>query len=89
MRKLEPNKFKKVYVPVTLKVSPEGNIRPMTITFDDHVYQIDRLRQCCRCHSTKVGGTGIRYTVVINNQTTYLFADDEGRWFVEAKTAGG
>lgn len=77
--------FRKVYVEVQLTVSPEGDIRPNTIKFEDGtVYEIDRLRHRCRAHATKVGGTGIRYTVVIRGQETYLFEDD-GKWFVEAR----
>lgn len=80
---------RKVFVEVTVKVSPEGEVRPLTITFEDGiVYEIDRLKQRCRAHATKVGGTGIRYTIVVNNRETYLF-EDEGRWFVEAKGHSG
>lgn len=76
---------RKVFVEVMLKVSPEGEIRPLTITFENgKTYEIDRLRQKCRAHATKVGGTGMRYTVIICNRETFLFEDD-GRWFVEAK----
>ena len=81
----QPQQFRKVYVEVQLTVSPEGDVRPNTIKFEDGtVYEIDRLRHRCRAHATKVGGTGIRYTVVIRGQETYLFEDD-GKWFVEAK----
>lgn len=77
--------YRKVYVGVQLTVSPEGDIRPNTITFEDGtIYEIDRLKYRCRAHATKVGGTGIRYTVVIRGQETFLFEDD-GKWFVEAK----
>lgn len=77
--------YRKVYVEVQLTVSPEGDVRPNTIKFEDGaIYEIDRLRYRCRAHATKVGGTGIRYTVVIRGQETYLFEDD-GKWFVEAK----
>ena len=77
--------FRKVYVEVQLTVSPEGDVRPNTIKFEDGtIYEIDRLRYRCRAHATKVGGTGIRYTVVIRGQETYLFEDD-GKWFVEAR----
>ena len=82
---LPQQKFRKVYVEVQLTVSPEGDIRPNTIKFEDGtVYEIDRLRHRCRAHATKVGGTGIRYTVVIRGQETYLF-EDAGKWFVEAR----
>lgn len=82
---MNQQRFRKVYVEVQLTVSPEGDIRPNTIKFEDGtVYEIDRLRHRCRAHATKVGGTGIRYTVVIRGQETYLFEDD-GKWFVEAR----
>ena len=85
----ESAKYRKVYVGVELSVSPQGDVRPRTIIFEDgNKYQIDRLRQKCRAHATKVGGTGIRYTVIICNKETYLYEDD-GRWFVEAKDIGG
>ena len=77
--------FRKVYVEVQLTVSPECDVRPNTIKFEDGtIYEIDRLRHRCRAHATKVGGTGIRYTIVIRGQETYLFEDD-GKWFVEAR----
>lgn len=85
----ESVKYRKVYVGVELSVSPQGDVRPRTIIFEDgNEYQIDRLRQKCRAHATKVGGTGIRYTVIICNKETYLYEYD-GRWFVEAKDIGG
>lgn len=85
----ESVKYRKVYVGVELSVSPQGDVRPRTIIFEDgNKYQIDRLRQKCRAHATKVGGTGIRYTVIICNKETYLYEDD-GRGFVEAKDIGG
>ena len=75
--KAESVKYRKVYVGVELSVSPQGDVRPRTIIFEDgNKYQIDRLRQKCRAHATKVGGTGIRYTVIICNKQTYLYEDD-------------
>lgn len=77
--------YRKVYVEVTVKVSREGEVRPLTITFENgKTYEIRRLKDRRRAHATKVGGTGIRYTVVIGQRETYLF-EDEGLWFVEAK----
>ena len=85
----QPQQFRKVYVEVQLTISPEGDVRPNTIKFEDGtIYEIDRLRHRCRAHATKVGGTGIRYTVVIRGQETYLFEDD-GKWFVEARGSVG
>lgn len=82
-------KWKKVYVKVIIEQDSEGNIRPMSIVWTDgHTYEVDRLKQKCRAASLKVGGTGIRYTVMICGKETYLyheFYEDEGKWFVEAK----
>lgn len=76
---------RKVYVDVILKNNKEGEIRPLSITFeDDTTYEIDRVRNVCRAASTKVGGCGIRYTVVIFGKEAFLFQEDN-RWFVEAK----
>lgn len=81
---MQEQTFRRVDVGVTLKVS-EGNVRPLTITFENgKTYTIDRLKERKRATATKVGGTGIRYTVVIQNRETYLF-EAEGKWFVEAK----
>lgn len=75
---------RKEFVKVNLTVDEEGNVRPNSIVFQkDHIFEIDRLKDVRRAAATKVGGTGIRYTVVIKGKETYLFEDD-GRWFVEA-----
>ena len=82
---MQEQTFRRVDVGVTLKVSPEGNVGPLTITFENgKTYTTDRLKERKRARATKVGGTGIRYTVVIQNRETYLF-EDEGKSFVEAK----
>lgn len=76
---------KKVYVDVILKQDKDGNTRPLSITWEDgSVFEIDRLRQVCRAASLKVGGCGMRYTVVVCGKETYIFEED-GKWFVEAK----
>ena len=47
-----------VEVDVTHKT--DGTARPRKIKFEDgEVYEIDRVRHCCRAASTKVGGTGL------------------------------
>ncbi len=77
--------YKKVYVDVVLRNDKEGAIRPLSIEFEDgEIYEIDRLRFVCKAASTKVGGCGTRYTVVICGKETYLFNEDD-KWFVEAK----
>lgn len=82
---MQEQTYRRVDVGVTLKVSPEGDIRPLDITFENgKTYPIDRLKDRRRAAASKVGGTGIRYTVIIKRQETFLF-EDEGKWFVEAK----
>ena len=77
---------RKVYVSVNIDVDENGAVRPRLIRWKDgQSYKIDRLKYKCRAASTRTGGCGIRYTVIINGQETWLFNEDE-KWFVEAKT---
>ena len=77
--------MRKVYVDVTLKQDKYGTIVPLTVTWEDgRKYEIDRVIDVRRAAATKVGGTGVRFTVRILGKETYLFDDGE-RWFVEAK----
>ena len=77
---------RKVYVEVKARHLIDGTCRPESIKFEnDEVYKIDRVKHCCRAASTKVGGTGLRYTVMICGQETYLFDEENGKWFVEGK----
>ena len=55
---------RKVYVEVNVTHRPDGTARPNSIKFEnDEIYEVDRVMQKCRAAATKVGGTGIRYTV--------------------------
>ncbi len=77
--------FEKIYVGVQLKVSPDGSVRPLSILWEDGViYTIDRLRKRVPAASLKVGGGGMRYTVVIDGRDRFLF-EENGKWFVEGK----
>lgn len=74
---MSEQKCRKVYVPVNLDVDAEGNIRPRLIRWiDGRVYEIDRLKHKCRAASTKVGGCGIRYTVMIGGHESFLYNED-------------
>ncbi len=76
----------KTYVDVIASISQQGEIRPMAVIWEDgRRFEIDKITAVSRACSTKVGGTGIRYTVLIKGRQTYLY-EDEGRWFVEAKS---
>ena len=76
----------KVYVKVNADHNSNGTCRPNSITFDNgDKFEIDRVKYICRAASTKVGGTGIRYTIMVCGKETYLFDEENGKWFVEAK----
>ncbi len=76
---------RKVYVTVNATHKPDGSCSPKSIRMADEAeYEIDRVTQVCRAASN-VGGRGIRYTVQIGRSETYLFDEQNGRWFVEAK----
>ncbi len=76
--------FHKAVVKVLVIVATDRTKTPVSLIFEDgKEYSIDRV--CSRQRAaTKVGGTGIRYTIMIGGRQTYLF-EDEDQWFVEAK----
>ena len=78
---------KKEYVSVIVKHDADGNIRPLAIGLNDNLYEIDKVKQKCRAASLKVGGTGIRYTVVINGHIIFLYDEENGKWFLDSKVA--
>ena len=78
---------RKVYVEVAAVFSPEGQILPRRIRWEDGtVYTVDRVVDIRRAAALKAGGCGLRYTVRIGGRQTYLFLDED-RWFVEANDA--
>lgn len=82
-------KYRKVYIGVNLHVEPDGSVRPTSIVWeDDKRYKIERVRFVVPRASTKVGGRGLMYHVVICGKERCLF-DEDGRWFVEAEVVGG
>ena len=76
---------RKVYVEVTARFDVDGNITPLSVTWEDGtVYEIDKVLDQRRAASLKAGGIGMRYTCRILGQESFLFYE-EPRWFVEAK----
>ena len=74
---------RKVYVEVDVTHRTDGTARPQRIKFENgEVYEIDRVKYCCRAASTKVGGTGLRYTVLICGTETFLLMKktESGLW---------
>ena len=77
----------KRYVTVVSQTDETGEVTPLTIVWEDgRRYGIDRVLDRRQAHSLKTGGTGIRYTVRVGGQATYLWYEGP-RWFVEAKEA--
>ena len=76
---------RKAYVSVNVDVDKEGVALPRLIRWDNgQVFNIDQILYKCRAASKKVGGGGIRYTVLIRGRESFLFREGE-KWFVEAK----
>lgn len=76
---------KKTYVSVNLDVDEEGVLYPRFIRWKNgQLFQIDQILYKCRASSKKVGGGGIRYTVLIAGRESFLFQEGS-KWFVEAK----
>ena len=75
----------KAYVSVNVDVDKEGVALPRLIRWDNgQVFNIDQILYKCRAASKKVGGGGIRYTVLIRGRESFLFREGE-KWFLEAK----
>jgi hypothetical protein len=78
---------RKVYVEVSAIFTPEGQIMPRYIRWEDGtLFSVDRVIDIRHAAATKVGGCGLRYTIRIGGRQTYLFLDED-RWFVEANDA--
>ncbi len=80
---------RKVYVDVSLDISKDGRVRPRTLRYEDGtVYVIEQVKDVRRAASVKVGGLGVRYTIMIRGHERYLF-DESGKWFIEARVVPG
>ena len=75
----------KEYVDVVTYHRKDGQIKPLYIVWNNGVkYDIDKVTQITRAASLKAGGTGIRYTCMIQGSQRYLFLEED-RWFIEKK----
>ena len=64
----------KVYVDVTAVFSKEGQLKPVSVIWQDgHIYEIQRITDIRRAASLKAGGVGMRYTCIIDGKETHLF----------------
>lgn len=70
-------------VAVNVTIGADGQVRPKKFLWKDGIwYKIDRVVHAERAASTKVGGCGIRYTIMVEGLPRYLY-DEEGKWFME------
>lgn len=70
---------------VIARHAEDGTVRPLAIVWEDgRRFEVERVLDVRRAASLKVGGTGVRYLVRIQNRDTFLFYE-EPRWFVEEK----
>lgn len=72
----------KHYTDVKVLFDREGNITPLSMTYDDGEFEVDRITDVRPAASLKSGGAGIRYTCYIDGKKTYLFLE-ENKWFYE------
>jgi hypothetical protein len=82
----------KIYVKVIAEFDIDGRITPLELIWeDDRRFEITRITDVRRSASTKAGGTGYRYTVVIEGKERYIWLEDTvfnktigAKWFVES-----
>ena len=79
----------KVYVAVKVEFNEIGIMLPREITWEDgEKFKIDRVLHARQRASTKVGGCGMMYTVMVEGKERYLYNEEDGRWFVEHPVQG-
>ncbi len=74
-----PNKH---YTTVKARFDTDGNITPLTMSYCEQEFPIDRITDVRPAASLRSGGAGIRYTCMVDGKMTYLFLEDT-RWFFE------
>ena len=81
----------KVYVDVEVRFDKYGHMFPSSLTWEDgSTYKIEKLVSMREGFSSKAGGRGDMYLVIIKNTACRLFFEREhkrfsgsvGRWFV-------
>lgn len=75
----------KRYVEVVADTAPDGTPTPRRIVWDQtHTFEVDEVLDVRWARSRMVTGEGVRYTVRVRGEATYLFWEGD-RWFCEAK----
>ena len=80
---------RKRYVGVMVAFGTDGAITPLSIDLDGVTWRIDKVLSRRRMSSTRVGGSGTRYAVLVRGRQTFLYSeracDGTVRWYVEEK----
>lgn len=73
----------KCYVEVIADHDVDGRVEPLAVVWEDgRVFGIDRVVEQRYAASMKVGGHGLRYTVMMGGKERFIWRDDKG-WYVE------
>lgn len=79
-----PYARRKCYVEVLAEHQISGLCVPVEIRLENgEGFKIDRVRAVERVAASKPTS---RYTVVIDGKQTFLFREDDGKWFVQLKS---
>ncbi|MHC1787632.1 MAG: hypothetical protein AB9880_11310 [Christensenellales bacterium] len=79
----------RTYVEVSVSFDVMGRATPRSIVFKGESFLVDRvIGPPVDAPALLAGGHGKRYTVRILGKETYLFQEEENRWFVEERGAG-
>ena len=70
-------------ITVIAKMDENSKVTPLQIIWQDgRIFEVDKILDIRKKASTKGGGKGLRYTVLIKNQERYIWLDDYF-WFIE------
>lgn len=77
------NIFMRKNITVIAKMDNLAKVTPLQIIWEDgRIFEIDKILDIRKKASTKGGGKGLRYTILIKNQEKYIWLDDY-YWFIE------
>ncbi len=81
--------MRRKYVDVICLNDQGGHLTPLFLLWEDErKIPIRKVREICPRASLKVGGSGLRYTCIFDNNITRHLFYDRGKWFVEMQDLG-
>ena len=76
---MKDERARKVYVQVKVDFSPEGQMRPRELIWEDGTrHEIDRILDVKQAAELKCGGQGDRYTIMVRGKERHLFFERNG-----------